>query len=204
MLEFELKLSRLFSQPEAFRDEQWEHQVLELLPQAKVRVISETPHQGPDGWPYLMVETSSGENGEPVARILHWLSEKGVGLVVNPKKYAPDYVLTYGMVWFYRVQGQFVNPHLASFQGPQAFNIPKGSQVVMGPPTIEYWPEFARKVLLEFLNQQGLKNPEVLVVGLNNSTYDLCFSLSSFGNPPQSEHQGILEALAWFFRLTTP
>ena len=38
---------------------------------------------------------------------IEWLSDKGVGMVVNPTKGVPDYVFTYGMLWNYRERAQF-------------------------------------------------------------------------------------------------
>jgi hypothetical protein len=35
-------------------------------------------------------------------------------------------------------------------------------------------------------------------VSIDQKNYDLCFSLESFGNPPETEHKGLAEALSWF------
>ncbi|MGZ3690877.1 MAG: hypothetical protein ACXVAX_05210, partial [Pseudobdellovibrio sp.] len=160
------------------------------------------PQQGPDGWPYLITETQVdgqpvGDKNDSTQKIIHWLSTRGIGLVVNPRKLPyPDYVFSYGMLWSFRETGYFIK-----------FNeIEKGSQLVVeenaavrtGPPTKEYLPDYVRQVLKDFFRDQSVFDAKILMISTDGINYDLCFSLESLGNPPESEHEGILEALAWF------
>ena len=78
-----LKLTQLLATPVASRDIAWELGLLQELPKASVRVVEDTPVAGPDGWPYLMLETG-GDN--PLPEIAKWLSSRGVGFVLNPEK----------------------------------------------------------------------------------------------------------------------
>ena len=52
-----MNVNELIKTSVALRDEQWESQFLKALPQAKLKVINETPQKGPDGWPYLLAKT---------------------------------------------------------------------------------------------------------------------------------------------------
>ncbi|MCB0362884.1 MAG: hypothetical protein KDD35_09180 [Bdellovibrionales bacterium] len=190
---------KLFAQPESLRDEKWEKNVLSHLPGIYVELVDESPKTGPDGWPYLFVQAIESEGKEPMTKILYWLSEKGIGLVVNPHKYAPDFVIPYGMILNFRLTGRFADFEPGIFNGVQGLDIAEGSQVCAGPPSLDYWPGYARKIVLEFLVQQGVHSPKVLMISTDNKNYDLCFSLESLGCPPEKEHVGILEALSWFF-----
>ncbi|MBK7844088.1 MAG: hypothetical protein IPJ71_10395 [Bdellovibrionales bacterium] len=194
-----MNLEKLLTQPESVRDEKWEMEVLSLLPYSQGKVVSETPKNGPDGWPYLSVQLGGSDSPESMSKILHWLSEAGVGMVINPHKYIPDYVLPYGMIWNFRLTGRFFSPEQSKFSGLQQVEFPEGEKVISGAPSLDYWPEYARKVFCEFLAQQGIMEPEALVISRDKINYDLCFSLECFGNPPVSEHKDILEALSWFF-----
>lgn len=95
------ELKQLISVADELRDITWENQFLEILPKIHVRILSEDPQVGPDGWPYLFVDTDPSAT-EPLQKVLNWLAERGIGLVLNPTKAYPDYVLSYGMIWYYR------------------------------------------------------------------------------------------------------
>lgn len=180
------------------RDEAWEKKFLSVLPSARVKVLAPEPRQGPDSWPYLMVSTEDGAD-EPISNVLSWLSTKGIGLAINPQKIAPDYVLTYGMVWNFRERGEFVSaaPRLSS----GAIYLRDGQnrqEVLTGPPSESYWPSYARSIVKQFLLDQGVFAPKVLMVSFDKTNYDLCFSLESLKSPTEAERAGIAEALSWF------
>jgi hypothetical protein len=190
------ELINLLNLPEDKRDQQWELEFFDLFPKATVNLVFEQPRQGPDSWPYLFVNTD-GETKEPVKNILAWLSEKGIGLALNPNKEMPDYIMPYGMIWFYRETGNFLSDHF-QFKGTK-FNIEEGKKYFTGEPSLAYIPEYVRKVVREFMQQQGVLTPRVCMLSEDQQYWDLCFSLDSLGNPPSSEHEGIAEALSWFF-----
>lgn len=190
------------------RNQAWDEKFFKMLSESDLKIMSEDPQQGPDGWPYLIAEThtttrsSSDENDDNIKidsaqKIFHWLSTRGIGLVVNPRRTPyPDYVFSYGMIWSFRETGYFIkyNAHNPSSE----FKIDQNSAVKTGPPSAEYLPKYVRQVVKNFLVDQGVFKPRVLMIAVDGTNYDLCFSLESLGNPPESEHKGILEALAWF------
>lgn len=186
-------LKRLLEVPVSGRDDRWETDFLKLLPLAKLRIVEEAPVAGPDGWPYLLVAT---DGDEPLGNVVRWLVGQGVGLVINPEKPIPDYVLTYGMVWNFRERGEFFSAVSTVRSGP--VELQNGQQVFAGPPSEAYLPKDVRFVLREFLRQQKITQPKVLMVSEDQKTWDLAVSLDSLGSPPESEHAGIAEAMSWF------
>lgn len=184
------------------RNQTWDEKFFKILSESDLRIMSEDPQQGPDGWPYLMTETltisrSEIEKIDSAQKIFHWLSTRGIGLVVNPRRLPyPDYVFSYGMIWSFRETGYFMKYNVHNPQ--KEFQIDGNTQIKTGPPSSEYLPTYVRQIVKNFLVDQGVINPQVLMVAVDGMNYDLCFSLESFGNPPDSEHSGILEALAWF------
>jgi hypothetical protein len=208
----------LISTPLDQRDADWEALFLREFPMQKVRVIFPDAKPGPDGWPYLFVESqpAQGKGGaavevagveqsaeldgdEPVLNILEWLSIRGIGLVLNPQKPTPDFVLTYGMIWNFRERGSFVSTDsTASAPKSGEFRLNPGEQVLTGAPSETYLPKYARQILKQFFLDQGVIGPKVLMVSGDKVHYDLCFSLESLGRPPVKEHAGIAEAIAWF------
>lgn len=190
-----MTLSEILQTPDAQRDHNWENQFFDALIKSKVTLLDEGPQTGPDNWPYLMVETAEGAE-EPVVNILHWLSTKGIGLVINPKKEYPDYVFPWGMIWNFKETGLFRLNQAPVIQGNIELKNEQG--LIAGPPNPKYLPDYVRTILRQFFMDQGLLQVKILVVSQDGKHYDLAISLESLGNPPKNEHSGILEALSWF------
>ncbi len=142
-----------------------------------------------------MVETGDGAD-EPVIRIIDWLSNKGIGLVVNPTKEYPDYVFPWGMIWNFKETNLFRLSQAPVIQGHVELKNEQG--LIAGPPNPKYLPEYVRSILRQFFLDQGLMGVKILVVSQDGKHFDLAFSLESLGNPPKNEHAGILEAMSWF------
>ncbi len=101
-----MDFEKLMQQPESARNDQWEREFLDAILSMKVEVQKGgDPLTGPDGWPYLSVRTGRGD--EPVEKVVRWLAGRGIGMVVNAFKMAPDYVFTYGMLWNFIESGRF-------------------------------------------------------------------------------------------------
>lgn len=178
------------------RNETWEQQFLAQVPGSVVSVDKDAPSTEYDGWPYLHV-SSVDSKGEPFSKVLEWLSERGIGLVLNSHKSEPDYVFTYGMLWSYRSRGKFIGDLVSKQDGK--IEIEKSKYAGFGAPTESAVPTYVRKVLKQFFMDQGIIAPKVLVVSEDGRNFELIFSIESLGYPPEKEHQGILEALSWFF-----
>jgi hypothetical protein len=190
-----LDLNNLVHQPDEARNNDWERAFFHALIDAKVQVGQVEPQVGPDGWPYLYVQTGP-KASEPTVRILEWLSSRGIGMVINGQKEIPDYIFTYGMIWNWKERGEFLS---ASPPAPTGkVELKAGDEIVAGAPTPDYMPIYVRKILHQFLRSQGVKEPKILVISQDAKHYDLCFSIESLGSPPDHEHRGIAEALAWF------
>ncbi|MCM2280774.1 MAG: hypothetical protein NDI61_02885 [Bdellovibrionaceae bacterium] len=185
----------LLSIPVDQRDADWEALVLREFPKQNIFVSHPDPKPGPDGWPYLQVETSP-EADEPAVRVLDWLSTRGIGLALNPQKEAPDFILTYGMILNYRLRGAFVSN--APERKTGEVRLQPGAQILTGSPSESYLPKFARDVLKQFFLDQGVYAPKVLLISEDRKNFDLCFSNESLGQPPTGEHMGIAEAISWF------
>jgi hypothetical protein len=163
----------------------------------KVRLLAMDPQEGPDGFPYIMV-SDEGELNEPFLNLVQWGAEKGIGLVVNPQKETPDLILTYGMLWNYLVRGEFYTESSVGLESGDLHL--EDNQLFAGHPSEDFWPQTHRKIFKEFLLQQGIIQPKVIMLAEKaDGPMDLAFSLESLGQPQKAEWQGILEAFSWFF-----
>lgn len=189
----------LVQQPESLRDSQWEAQFLDALIPQNVVVEATEAKPGPDGWPYFRIRTAA-DGTEPFVRLVHWLAGRGIGLAVNAHKMMPDYVFTYGMLWYFVQSGRFVVPQPQV--APGKIELTPGPNLLMGAPTEAYLPKSVRGILAEFLKAQGYADPKVLVVSTQDfAQIDLVFSIESLGNLPEAQHRTMAEALSWFMPL---
>lgn len=190
-----MNIQELASIPDDQRDQNWEDQFLQALSGSQLTLISQDAQQGPDGWPYLLAKTDQS-GSEPAQKIIQWLAERGIGLAINPDKEYPDFVLTYGMLWSFRESGKFIQRNVPTSQGK--VEITKDSIKHAGTPTEKFLPNYVRKILKDFFRDQGVVAPKILVISFDEKTYELAFSAESLGNPPESEWEGIAEAISWF------
>ena len=202
-----MSMKQILSVPVGERDLSWELKFLRNLGEGSIAVTNPDPVQGPDGWPYLMASTegaaaASAGDFEPTAKVVRWLSDRGMGLVINAEKPLPDFVLSYGMIWNFRERGEFLTAVSEKNENrtPQrgALTIVDGQKLFAGPPSRTYLPDDVRGVLREFLKRQRVLAPKVLMLSADESNWDLAFSIESLGSPPQAEHSQIAEAIAWF------
>lgn len=185
----------LVNVPDEKRDHKWEIDFFMAVTQGNLNLVHEAPQKGPDGWPYLLVETAA-DASEPANKIMQWLALKGVGLVVNPRKDYPDYVFTYGMLWHFKETGLFYRDAAEAPVG--TVELEKGQDLHAGEPAPHYLPQYVRNILKQFFLDQNVMRPRILVMSTDRKNYDLAFSIESLGNPPVKEHQGIAEAISWF------
>ncbi len=99
---------------------------------------------------------------------------KGVGLVVNPRKDYPDYVFTYGMLWHFKETGLFYRTAAEAPIG--TVEMEQGQKLHAGPPAPQYLPQYVRNTLKQFLFDQGIHRPRILVMSTDRKNYDLAFS----------------------------
>lgn len=194
-----MSLLEIVKVPDELRDTNWENQFFKSLTEGQIALLSQEPITGPDGWPYLLAEvTEKSESNliEPTQKVLHWLSTRGIGLVINPQREYPDYVFTWGMIWSFRETGFFYKNNPAKKDGK--FEFSTGSIAHAGTLSKSYLPDYARSILKEFFRDQGILGPKVLLMSTDRLNYDLAISLESLGNPPATEHAGIAEAISWF------
>lgn len=188
-------LDQLLSVSTDLRDDQWQSQFFERFVNSNIIVSNPTPQVAYDSWPYLHVE-SAPDATESSKKVIDWLSERGIGMILNAQKPEPDYVFTFGMLWHFREKGTFFEEVKTS---PAAqFELNPGTKILSGPPHDGYLPQYVRRILKQFFVEQGILMPRILVMSTDKQHYDLCFSLDSLGLPPVHEHAGIAEAIQWF------
>jgi hypothetical protein len=202
-----MTISELLKTNEQNRDFSWDEKFFKVFSEQQVRLLSQDPQQGPDGWPYIICETlgsndsaeTANDQIESTQKLFHWLADRGIGLVVNPRRQPyPDYVFSFGMIWNFRQTGYFIQPDLIT-RGTESSEVDyQNKKIYTGAPTEAYLPLTVRKVLKDFFRDQAVLDPKVLMISTDQKNYDFCISLESIGNPPATEHSGVAEAISWF------
>lgn len=189
-----MDLNTLLTVKTQLRDSSWDDQFFQKLQEGSIRVLTQDPQEGPEGFPYLLVTTYGDTGFEPFQRVAHWCADKGVGIVLNPTEDGEDYLFTFGMLWNYKHRGEFFSTWVHEEAGQIK------DQMVVRQITENYWPKIPRQIFKEFLLQQNILRPRVCLFSQSSSSDpELGFSMDSLGHPPERERKGIMEAFSWFF-----
>lgn len=189
-----MSLNTLLAVKSNLRDGEWEDSFFSTLTTGNIRVLNENPQVGPEGFPYLLTTSYGKEYDEPFQKVAHWCADTGIGLVLNPTEDGEDYLFTFGMLWNYKLRGEFYSSW--THEESQAST----PQMVVRKITEAYWPEKQRKIFKEFLINQNVLRPKVCLFSkTSNSDPELGVSLECLGNPPLKERAQLLEAFSWFF-----
>lgn len=189
-----MDLNTLLAVKTKLRDSAWDDQFFAKLQEGAIRVLSQDPQEGPEGFPYLLVTTYGDAGFEPFQKVAHWCADTGVGMVLNPTEDGEDYLFTFGMLWNFKYRGEFFSSWTHEAQSTTI------DKMVVRQVTDSYWPKMPRQIFREFLLQQNILRPRVCLFSQNSSSDpELGFSLESLGNPPERERTGIMEAFSWFF-----
>lgn len=196
-----MSLQQIIKVPAEKRDHTWSETFFSQLLNEKVQLLSHDPQQGPDGFPYLLVTTYGKDLVEKPLDLFRWCSQKGVGVVVNPTEQSQDYIFTFGMIWNFFLRGEFLTESSSATIEKNQMSFQPGETLFTGVPNESYWPTPVRQLFKEFLIQQGVLSPKVILLldRISKGSVDFCFSLESFGQPPEPEWNQLLEAFSWFF-----
>ena len=95
-------LTELFTVDRAQRDVKWIQRFYEAIVDASMASLPKQTLQGPDGFPYFILNTpKASESFTPfcISHILDFCLTHGLGVVINPAANPPDWVFTYGQLW---------------------------------------------------------------------------------------------------------
>lgn len=193
----EINWNQHLTTAEAYRDEAWENLFLKHFPATQISVVDENIRKGPDGFGYLLLKMDpQGENpaDEPANKVMSWAFDKGVGLVLNSHKMVPDYVFTHGMLWYFSKTGKFQEP-MNKKSGVVEISF---ADNVFGPAAEEYWPQFSRDILRDYLATENVKLHYLVVTTKDYQHTDLCLTEESFSTLPSPKRNQLIEKIRWF------
>lgn len=149
-----MTLDDLYAVPRETRDEAWVESLYAAVPDAPM--TAGEVFGGPDGFAYLPL-TPGGSSS--LRAVLDGCLDRGTGIVLLAGE--PQWVFPYGNLWSFKEHGAFVLP--AEEGGAP-------TQVLVGSPTEDALPAYARRALKRELEFQGAERPGVLLVDAPGSS----------------------------------
>lgn len=182
--------------PREQRDQTWIEQFFAALPEASLATTEAQVFRGPDGMQYFDLHLP--EQGKPfeahcVAALAEHCTNNGFGLVLNPASNPPDWVFSYGDLWHLRTHGKLAMRKVEGAVGSE------GDQVLVGSPSEQLLPPWARNVLKSFLEYLKIESPGVLLIVSQKATPAECLVFNVHAEDfPAGQFEHVQRLLAWF------
>lgn len=189
--------------PEA-RDQQWLSQLLTDLPHASFRSGNPQIIAGPDGFPYFQLFLP--QPGETFQNFIidlmvpDFLLERGYGIVINPDGGHPDWILSYGDLLNYKLNGSFLTQD-NSFNQENDEELTAGEEVLIGQPSENILPVATRKLLKDFFELNGVEDPKVLLMMRKKGEdmqQDLAFNITPDKFDSETTFRNMMQTVTWY------
>lgn len=206
-LEKTAAIDQLIQIPYEQRDSQWDESLIANLPEASFTCGNPQVIAGPDGFPYFQLflpEPGVAFQCFVINRMKDdFLLENGMGVVINPVESGADWVLTYGDILNLHLNKVFYTTEGHSFAGERRNEVvDEEEQVMVAQPSEALWPLFARKVLRDFLLQNGIEEPKILLMMRHHKgdslTQDIVFNITRNDFQEEGHYQSVMHAIRWF------
>lgn len=198
----------LLNIPRENRGEEWQKSFLENIVHASFRCGDPQIITGPDGFPYfqlLMPQPNERFQCYVIDRMKDdFLLASGYGVVINPEGGQPEWVLSYGDILNLHLTGSFYTTGPTLFSGAREDeNITKDEKVLVGQPSESILPEMTRAILRQFLMNNGVESPKVLLMSRKGNSdeeasQDLVFNLSPELFESEELFRSVTQHLSWF------
>ncbi|CAM4377841.1 hypothetical protein SAMN06265348_114129 [Pedobacter westerhofensis] len=199
-------LATLLEIPKEERTETWVNQFLADLPFAALRCGTPQLIAGPDGFPYFQLFIPApGEEFQSYVideMISGFLVERGYGVVLNPGAGQPDWVLTYGDLLNYHLNGAFFTlDSLFSHSSNITEEVAAGEEIMVGQPSETILPAQTRKLLKDFFELNGIQGPKVMLMMRKNAeevSQDLAFNITPDSFESEEHYRNMMQTVTWY------
>jgi hypothetical protein len=199
-------LMRLFEQPRETRDPAWRAAFLEAIVDASLASTPQQLIQGPDGFPYFVLQSppvAQAFTPYCVAHVLEHCTNSGFGIVVEPKPEGPQWVFNYGELFSLRAYGEFGGEPVDrdAAKGPAIDLVKSETQIMVGAPSEHMLPSWARRVIAAFLTRSAhVAAPAVFVMMQPPPAppRSLVFNLHPEAFPSHAAFTAAMNALSWY------
>ncbi|MBB6501602.1 hypothetical protein [Pedobacter cryoconitis] len=201
-------LAVLLAVPMEQRDVDWVDRFLTDLPMASLRCGTPQVIAGPDGFPYFQLFVPKpGEEYQSfvIERMMgDFILERGYGIVINPGEGQPDWVLSYGDILNYHLNGGFFTAEDSQFSISSTTEeeiVEEGEEIMVGQPAETVLPSETRKLLKDFFELNGIEGPKVLLMARKigeELKQDLAFNITPERFESEVHYRNMMQTVTWY------
>jgi len=205
-LEKTIVINNLLNIPLEERDNNWIEKFIENIAEANLAIAEPEIIMSTEGFPYFnlrSVEKDENFQAYVIKNQLTHLLRKGFGVAINTTKESPDWMFSYGDLLNLRINKEFyTDDHFFSLNNSD-FVIGKDEEILVGQPSEEVLPQYARQHIKEFLLYYGVRNPMIMLIARNYTdeervTQDLVFNITPKNFANEKEYKLHMSTLSWF------
>lgn len=205
-LEKTIVINNLLDVPLAERNNGWVAQFIDNIAEANLAVSEPEIVMSNDGFPYFNLRSvEPGENFQAfvIKDKLPTLLQNGFGVALNTRKQDPDWMFSFGDLVNYALRQEFYTDEHFFSRNNADFVIGKDEEILVGQPSEEILPGYARKQLAEFLQYSGVKNPMIMLIARNYTdeekvTQDLVLNITPKNFANENEYKQAMNTISWF------
>lgn len=131
------------------------------------------------------------------------LLQSGFGVALNTRKENPDWMFSYVDLMNYALRNEFYTDDHHFARNNEDFVIGNDEEILVGQPSEEILPSYARQQIREFLQYSGVRNPMVMLIARNYTdeeqvTQDLVFNITPKNFANEQEYKQAMSTISWF------
>jgi hypothetical protein len=196
----------LFATPRDARDGAWKTAFFEAIVDAAMISKDEQVVRGPDGFPYfVLTRPPPAQHFSPLSlsHILGHCTSSGIGIVIEPAENSAEWVFSYGDLFSLRAYGTFEGDPVdrEADAAPNADVVKTNRQIMIGAPSEEFLPTWARRVIAQFLKSAAkIENPSVCVMvdASRTPSRNLVFNVHPEDFPSHENFERVMSMISWF------
>ncbi|MBK8233844.1 MAG: hypothetical protein IT349_06480 [Candidatus Eisenbacteria bacterium] len=184
----------------AQRDADWKKEFFDAIYDAAFELNDPQVLTGPDQFGYFVLKFPQPQKpfqAVSIDLVLDHCLDHGLGIVINPRPNAADWVFTFGNLWARRAYGTFET----FVPEPKQPDPSVERQIMVGTPSEEFVPFYARNTLRRFLTEKvKLETPKVMMITDPEAAPDQSLAFNVFREECRDDqHFGaIMTYLRWF------
>lgn len=189
--------------PKDQRTDEWNQHFHSNILQASFTCGSPQVVQGPDGLPYFMLqypESKKPFNPFSLVSIKDHVLKNGYGVALSPDGRQIIWSIPHGAMVNLHLNGElFTQPDHSNL--PEREVLKEETQVYYGQPSEEYLPSTTREALKDFLQTQGIQDPQVTLMlreRPEGPSTELVFNIFPEDFESEQRFEALMRHVQWF------
>ena len=184
----------------AKRTQEWKQTFYDTVSDAALAMNDPQVVQGPDGFQYFVLgfpQPNVQFQGVSISVVLEHCLDHGLGIVLNPRQGAADWVFSFGNLWTKWSLNTFEPPIPESKQPDPG----QERQIMIGSPSEDFLPPFARSAIRRYMEERvKIEEPKVMLITDEAAvpSDSLAFNIFKEDCRDEEHYRAIMTYLRWF------